>query len=72
MLNDIITELKKKIIEELKNDEFNNTLKTYIIEPSLCHILDKLYPYLVIFVIIIILLLILLIIILINVYSIKK
>jgi hypothetical protein len=72
MLDDIINELKKKIIEELKNDEFNNILKTYIIEPSLCHILDKLYPYLVSCVVIIILLLILLIIILINVYSIKK
>lgn len=72
MLDDILIELRKRIIEELKNDEFTNTLKTYIIEPSLCHILDKLYPYLVICVIIIILLLILLIIILINVYNIKK
>ena len=72
MLDDFIKEIKEKILEELKNEEFNNTLKTYIIEPSLCHILDKLYPYLVVCVIIIILLLILLIIILINVYHIKK
>lgn len=72
MLDDFIKEIKDKILDELKNEEFSNSLKTYIIEPSLCHILDKIYPYLIICVIIIILLLILLIIILISVFNIKK
>ena len=72
MLDDFIKEIKEKIINELKAEDFNNSLKTYIIEPSLCHILDKLYPYLIMCVIIIILLLILLIIILISVFNIKK
>jgi len=71
-MNNFMNEIREHICNEMKNEEFVNTLKTYIIEPSLCHLLDKLYPYLIVFVIIIVLLLILLITILISIYSIKK
>ena len=72
MFKDIFKEIKDNLLIELKEEEFINNLKTFIIEPSICHVLEKLYPYIIIIVIVIILLLILLITILISIYSIKK
>jgi hypothetical protein len=72
VLKNFIQEIKEHVLNELKNKEVVDLLKTYIIEPSICHVLDKLYPYIIIVVVIIILLLILLITILINIYTIKK
>ena len=72
MMQEIFSEVKEHIVKELNDEKFTNHLKTLIIEPSICHVLEKLYPYIIIAVIIIVLLLILLITILISIYSIKK
>ena len=39
---------KEHIVKELNDEKFTNHLKTLIIEPSICHVLEKLYPYIII------------------------
>jgi uncharacterized membrane protein len=44
-----------KFIDEMKKEENNEKLKTYVIDPCICHIMNKFYPYLIISAIIFIL-----------------
>ncbi len=45
MIGKLTNEILEKIIFELKKDENQEQLKTYIIDPIICYILDRLYPY---------------------------
>jgi hypothetical protein len=45
MLGELTNEIIQKIIFELKKDENQEQLKTYILDPTICYILDRLYPY---------------------------
>jgi len=44
-----------KFIDEMKKEENNKKLKTYVIDPCVCHIINIFYPYLIITAIIFIL-----------------
>ena len=45
MIGKLTNEILEKIIFELKKDENQEQLKTYIIDPIICYILDRLYPF---------------------------
>lgn len=45
MLGKFSTEIIQKLIFEFKKDENQEQLKTHIIDPIICYILDRLYPY---------------------------
>jgi len=45
MLGKFTNELMHKLIFEFKKDENQEQLKTHIIDPIICYILDRLYPY---------------------------
>ena len=45
MLGKLTSEIIQKIVFELKKEENQEQLKTYIIDPIICYILDRLYPY---------------------------
>ena len=48
----ITFELIQKCINEINNEENMDQIKTYILNPLIIYVLDKIYPYLVISVII--------------------
>ena len=48
----ITYELIQKCINEINNEENMDQIKTYILNPLIIYVLDKIYPYLVISVII--------------------
>jgi hypothetical protein len=54
----ITYEFLQKCIIEINNDENMNQIKTYILNPLISYVIDKIYPYLVISVIIFLLTLI--------------
>jgi hypothetical protein len=41
----LTSNLFETIIRECKKPDNQNKLKTYILDPSICYILDKIYPY---------------------------
>ena len=43
----LTSNLINKFIDEMKKEENNTKLKTYVIDPCINHIMDKLYPYLI-------------------------
>lgn len=45
MIGKLTNEIIQKIIFEFKKNENQEQLKTYIIDPIICYILDRLYPY---------------------------
>ena len=45
MIGKFTHELIQKFIFEFKKDENQEQLKTHIIDPIICYILDRLYPY---------------------------
>ena len=45
MLGKFTDEIIKQIIEEIKKDENQKQIKLNIVDPLVYHILDKLYPY---------------------------
>lgn len=51
----LTSNLINKFIDEMKKEENNTKLKTYVIDPCINHIMNKLYPYLIISAIIFIL-----------------
>jgi hypothetical protein len=51
----LTSNLINKFIDEMKKEENNTKLKTYVIDPCINHIMDKLYPYLIVSAIIFIL-----------------
>ena len=52
----ITKKILNKFIEEIKKEENNEKLKTYVIDPCINHIMNKFYPYLIVTAIIFILL----------------
>ena len=71
-MESLIDSLKIYVKDEIKKKENLECFKTYLIEPVLCHIIDKIYPYIILIGITIILLLILVILIFISMMSLKK
>jgi len=57
MIGKFTNDLIEKVINEFKKNENQEKLKTQIIDPMICYILDKLYPYIFISSIVFILLL---------------
>lgn len=45
MIGKFTDEIIQKIIYEFKKDKNQEQLKTHIIDPIICYILDRLYPY---------------------------
>lgn len=45
MIGKITNEIIQIVLEECKKDENKQQIKTYIIDPLICYILDRLYPY---------------------------
>ncbi len=45
MIGKITNELIQKIICEFKKENNQEQIKTQIIEPIICYIMDKMYPY---------------------------
>lgn len=45
MLGKFTNELIQKLIFEFKKEENQEQLKAHIIDPIICYILDRLYPY---------------------------
>jgi hypothetical protein len=60
----LIQESIELFINEIKKDDTQNKIKTYIIEPSFSFIFDRLYPYIILTAVIFLLLLLLTILIL--------
>jgi hypothetical protein len=60
----LIQESIELFINEIKKDDTQNKIKTYIIEPSFSFIFDRLYPYIILTALIFLLLLLLTILIL--------
>ena len=52
----ITKKILNKFIDEIKKEENNEKLKTYVIDPCINHIMNKFYPYLIVTAIIFILL----------------
>jgi uncharacterized membrane protein len=52
----ITKKILHKFIDEIKKEENNEKLKTYVIDPCINHIMNKFYPYLIVTAIIFILL----------------
>lgn len=53
----LVNQVLEKCILELRKDTYKEQIKTYLIDPSICYILDRLYPYIIITAIIFILIL---------------
>ena len=45
MIGKFTSDIIQKFIFEFKKEENQDQLKTHIIEPIICYILDRLYPY---------------------------
>ena len=41
-------EILDNIINEIKKPKYKDKINTYLLEPSICYILNKIYPYLII------------------------
>ena len=44
----ITNEILDYIILEIKKDKYKDKIKTYLLEPSICYIINKIYPYLIV------------------------
>ena len=53
----LVNEVLENCILELRKDTYREQFKTYLLDPSICYILDRLYPYIIITAIIFILIL---------------
>ena len=42
----LFNQIFEKIINELQQDENKKKIDTYIVQPSICYIFEKIYPYL--------------------------
>ena len=45
MINKFTTEILDKVVMEIKKDENQIKIKTYMVDPVICYIMDRLYPY---------------------------
>jgi hypothetical protein len=48
MLGKVTNELIEKLIFEFQKEDNQDKLKSHIIDPVICYILDRLYPYILI------------------------
>lgn len=64
MIDKLTNELIHKVVDELKKDENQKLLKTHVVDPAICYIFDRVYPYIFISSIVFILILLLAIVIL--------
>jgi hypothetical protein len=46
--NKLTKEIIDNVFIEIKKEKYGKILKTYILEPSTCYIIDKCYPYLIV------------------------
>ena len=44
-MNKMITEVLDCFILEIKREENQEKIKTHLVDPTICYILDRLYPY---------------------------
>ncbi len=44
-MNKIVNEILDYFILEIKKDENKEKIKIYLVDPTICYILDRLYPY---------------------------
>lgn len=61
MINKLVKNTIDSILAEIQKEENQDILKIYVLDTSVCYILDKLFPYLIIICIIFILLVLLMI-----------
>ena len=71
-MKSLIDEVKIQLFNEIKNEKNIECFKTYVVDPAMCHIIDKIYPYLLLYVSMVVLLLILVLYIFIFIMRIKK
>lgn len=45
MLGPFTQELIEKLVFEFKREKNQEQIKTYIVDPIICYVLDRLYPY---------------------------
>ena len=46
--NNLTKEILDDLFIEIKKKKYTDILKTYILEPSTCYLIDKFYPYIII------------------------
>lgn len=46
--NKLLKEFINHIILEIKKEKNKERIKTYLLEPCICYIIDKIYPYVII------------------------
>jgi len=61
MINQLIQKIIQYFLIEIRKDENQDVFKTYVVDTTICYILEKLSPYIMIIFIIFILLLLLMI-----------
>ena len=64
MIDKFTNELLHKVVNEIRKDENQELLKTHVVDPAICYIFDRVYPYIFISSIVFVLILLLAIIIL--------
>ena len=64
MIDKFTQELLHKFVDEVKRKENQELLKTHVVDPAICYIFDRVYPYIFISSIVFVLILLLAIIIL--------
>lgn len=47
-LSSLTNEIIENIIAEANKPEVKDKIKSYLLEPSICYIIDKLYPYIIV------------------------
>jgi hypothetical protein len=47
-LNELTNEIIENIINETNKPEVKDKIKSYLLEPCICYIIDKLYPYIIV------------------------
>ena len=45
MIGKFTDELVQKIIFELKKEETQEQFRTHLLDPAICYVMDRLYPY---------------------------
>ena len=71
-MENFIMNIKTHIHNEIKKKENLECFKLYLVEPALCHIMDKIYPYMILVALMIILLFILVVLIFISMLSLQR
>ena len=46
--NNITNEILDNVFKEIKKKKYIDILKTYVLEPSTCYLINKFYPYIIV------------------------